>query len=117
MNHPLKQLHRIQRKQRIRGKINGTSHIPRLSVFRSNKHIRVQIIDDATGKTLVSASDNDVKKNTGKPLEISFEVGKILSERAKKEDISRIVFDRNGYLFHGHVEMIAKAAREGGLKF
>lgn len=87
---------------------------PRLSVFRSAKHIYAQIIDDSAGKTLVFVSD---KKETGKNMEKAYMVGKILAEKALKEKIKEVVFDRGGFLYHGRVEALAKGAREGGLKF
>ena len=92
---------------------------PRLSVFRSSKHIYAQVIDDAAGKTLVSAStlDKDIKGKTGATREVAAEVGKTLAERAKKAGVSAVVFDRGGFLFHGRVKALADAAREGGLEF
>jgi large subunit ribosomal protein L18 len=102
---------------RIRKKIKGTTHRPRLSVFRSNVHIYAQIIDDVQGKTLVSASSNELKNAKGTKVEISKEVGKLLAKKAIEANIESVVFDRGGYLYHGRVKGLAEGAREGGLKF
>lgn len=116
---------KIARRQRIRYRIrksvNGTAEKPRMSVFRSNKQIYVQIIDDVQGITLVHAGSNDkaladaVKGKTA--TEIAALVGKLAAERAIEKGISAIAFDRGGYLYHGRVKSLADAAREGGLKF
>ena len=92
---------------------------PRLSVHRSGRHIYAQVIDDAAGKTLASAStlDKDLKAKTGATKEVAAAVGKALAERAKKAGVSKVVFDRGGFLFHGRVKALADAAREGGLEF
>ncbi|GAB4302143.1 MAG: 50S ribosomal protein L18 [Marinilabiliales bacterium] len=107
-------------KKRVRRKISGTQDIPRMSVFRSNKHISVQLIDDINGKTLVSASSKckEVieKKAESKTDQAKF-VGELIAERALKSGIQKVVFDRNGYLYHGRVKALADAARNGGLKF
>jgi large subunit ribosomal protein L18 len=102
-------------KQRVRKRINGTSDIPRLSVFRSNKAIYAQVIDDTKGLTLLSASSKGISKGTG--VEIALQVGKSLAEQARANGIETVVFDRNGYLYHGRVKSLAEGAREGGLKF
>lgn len=102
-------------KTRIRGKVSGTAARPRMTVFRSNKQIYVQIIDDLAGKTLVSANSKGIEEGT--KIEIAAKVGKNIAEKALAAGISEIVFDRNGYLFHGRVKSLADAAREGGLKF
>ena len=102
-------------KARIRGKISGTSERPRMSVFRSNKQIYVQLIDDLAGVTLVSASSKGMEGGT--KSEIAAQVGHKIAEKAKEAGITEVVFDRNGYLFHGRVKSLADAAREGGLKF
>lgn len=102
-------------KTRIRGKISGTAERPRLTVFRSNKGIYVQIIDDLAGKTLVSASSKGLEGGT--KSEIAAKVGAEAARKALEAGISAVVFDRNGYLFHGRVKSLADAAREGGLKF
>jgi large subunit ribosomal protein L18 len=106
-------------KKRIRKVISGTSSSPRLSVYRSNADIYVQIIDDSTGKTLLSASsrDKDLSSSKGTKSEISKLVGKHVAEKAKEKGIEAVVFDRGGYLYHGRVKALAEGAREGGLKF
>ena len=107
---------RAKIKRRIRKKISGTPNAPRLSVFRSNKQIYVQIIDDTTGTTLVSASSYKNKNAKGTKSEVAAVVGKEVAEKAVKAGIERVVFDRNGYLYHGRVKSLADSAREGGLK-
>ena len=109
---------RLRVRQSIRKKINGTAQKPRLSVFKSNRAIYAQIIDDIKGHTIVSASSNEVSDNKSNAnLDISTQVGKKLAERAKSEGIEKIVFDRGGYIYHGKVKALADGAREGGLKF
>jgi large subunit ribosomal protein L18 len=109
---------RLRRHRRVRGKISGTAERPRVAVFRSNRGITAQVIDDANGKTLASASWLDVKKSfKGNKSEQAAEVGKLLAEAAKKTGVESVVFDRAGYLYHGRVKALANAAREGGLKF
>ena len=107
-------------RQRIKKVVSGTSDYPRLSVFRSNKEIYCQLIDDLNGKTIVQSSSRDkfiadlkLKSN----IEISFNVGKLLAELAVKKGIDKIKFDRGGYLYHGRVKALAEAARKEGLKF
>ncbi len=112
----------IRRKIRIRAKIKGTAQRPRLSVFRSNKHIFLQLIDDEKNKTLVSTSDilpKAGKKSKTKIVKTksAFEAGKILAELAKKKKITSVIFDRGGYAYHGRIKAAAEGAREGGLKF
>ena len=102
-------------KTRIRGKVSGTAARPRMTVFRSNKQIYVQLVDDQEGKTLVSASSKGIEEGT--KTEIATKVGKAAAEKALAAGITEVVFDRNGYLFHGRVKSLADAAREGGLKF
>lgn len=102
-------------KTRIRGKVSGTAERPRMTVFRSNKGIYVQLIDDLAGKTLVSASSKGIEGGT--KTEIAAKVGAEAAKKALEAGISSVVFDRNGYLFHGRVKSLADAAREGGLKF
>ena len=104
---------------RIRHKINGTGEKPRLSVFRSNSEIYVQLIDDVSGKTIVSASsqDKDVKAQKGTKMEKSKLVGATIARKASDLGISKVVFDRSGYLYHGRVKALADGAREGGLQF
>ena len=110
---------RLVRHKRIRTKLMGNSAVPRLSVFRSNKGIYAQIIDDETKTTLVSASslDKDLKLSNGGNIEAAKVVGKSIAEKAKKAIITKVVFDRGGYLYHGRVEALADAARENGLEF
>jgi large subunit ribosomal protein L18 len=102
---------------RIRKKITGTADRPRVSVFRSNSQIYVQIIDDTAGKTLVAASSAELAKSKEPKLAISANVGKAIATKALAAGISNVVFDRGGYLFHGRVKALADGAREGGLKF
>lgn len=110
-----------RRKVRVRIKVQGTSERPRLNVFRSNAHIYAQIIDDLQGKTLVSASSRDaaVRKQgvSRKKSELAQVVGTLLAERAKTANISKVVFDRGGRLFHGRIKALAQACRDGGLNF
>lgn len=110
---------RKARHSRIRTKLSGDSVSPRLSVFRSNKNISVQIIDDEKGVTLVSASSLDKELNiaNGGNIEAAKLVGKSIAEKAKKAKIKTVVFDRGGYLYHGRVKALADAARENGLEF
>ena len=107
---------RTKIKARIRGKISGTAQRPRMTVFRSNKQIYVQLIDDLEGKTLAAASSKGLEAN-GTKCEIAAQVGKAIAEKAQAAGISEVVFDRNGYLYHGRVKALADAAREAGLKF
>ncbi len=112
---------RLRIKRRIRKRISGTAVKPRMSVFRSNKQIYAQLIDDLTGVTLVSASslEKEIAEKTASitKIEVAKLVGKLAAERALAKGISEVVFDRNGYLYHGRVQNLADAAREGGLKF
>ena len=110
---------RKARHTRVRKKVVGTTDIPRLNVFRSNKNIFAQIIDDEKGVTLVSASsiDKELKLTNGGNLEAATKVGELLAKRAKKAKIKKVVFDRGGYLYHGRVKALADAARENGLEF
>jgi large subunit ribosomal protein L18 len=109
---------RAKIKRRIRKRIFGSAKVPRLSVFRSNKQIYAQLIDDTTGKTLVSASSfrNKAVESLSKTDQAGV-VGKEVAEKAIKSGIETVVFDRNGYLYHGRVKQLANSAREGGLKF
>ena len=112
-----KQIRRTKIKRRIRGIISGTKEKPRMTIFRSNKEIYVQLIDDSLGNTLVSASSVKLKKTkSSTKSSIAFEVGKIIAEKSIKLGIN-VKFDRNGYLYHGRVKNIADGARDGGLKF
>ena len=110
---------RVSRHERVRKTIMGTSAIPRLCVFRSNTEIYAQIIDDETRTTLVSASslEKDFKIKNGGNVEAAKVVGKAIAEKAKKAKITKVVFDRGGYLYHGRVAALADAARENGLEF
>ena len=108
---------RVRKHARVRAKIGGTSSCPRLVVFRSNKHIEAQIIDDVKGVTLASASSVQLKLSNGGNVEGAKVVGSKIAEVAKAKKISKVVFDRGGYLYHGRVAALADAAREGGLKF
>ena len=102
-------------KTRIRGKISGTPERPRMSVFRSNKGIYVQILDDIAGNTLVASSSKGLEGGT--KTEVAAKVGADIAKKAMEKGITQVVFDRNGYLFHGRVKSLADAAREAGLKF
>jgi large subunit ribosomal protein L18 len=106
-------------KSRIRKIINGTSERPRMCVFRSNKQIYVQLIDDIEGKTLLSATSGtkEISGEKGNKCEKAAMVGKAIAEKALAAGISEVVFDRNGYLYHGRVKQLADAARKGGLNF
>ncbi|MFW5656280.1 MAG: 50S ribosomal protein L18 [Bacteroidota bacterium] len=116
----LSKLQRRQRiKRRIRKTVSGTKETPRFSVYRSNKAIYVQLIDDKEGKTLLSVSslNKEIADKEGSKTEIAEMVGKLAAEKTKELGISTVVFDRNGYLYHGRVKKLADAARQGGLKF
>ena len=115
----LSKLQRRQRiKHRIRKIITGTATKPRLSVFRSNKEIYAQLVDDKTGNTLVSVSSRDKEvESTGSKSEVAISVGKSIADRAIKVGVETVAFDRNGFLYHGRVKALADSAREAGLKF
>jgi large subunit ribosomal protein L18 len=132
MDPQLKQEKRLRRKARVRAKISGTSERPRLCVFKSNKHIYAQLIDDKKGQTLVAASDQDysppkvpAKGRKGKrgseerksKVAIAFEVGKLIAKKAIENKFEKVVFDKAGYRYQGRVKALAEGAREGGLKF
>jgi len=112
---------RLRRHLRVRKKINGTAERPRLSVFRSSKHIYAQLIDDEKGITLASASTLDKelrdKVGNGGTVEAARQVGELIARRAKEKGVAKVVFDRGGYLYHGRIQALADAAREGGLEF
>ncbi|MCZ4693110.1 50S ribosomal protein L18 [Ancylomarina euxinus] len=110
---------RLRIKRRVRKSISGTAERPRMSVFRSNKQISVQIIDDITGKTLLSISSlaKDFAEKEGNKIEQAEFIGQAIAEKAVTAGISEVVFDRNGYLYHGRIKSLADAARKGGLKF
>jgi large subunit ribosomal protein L18 len=107
---------RIKIKYRVRNKISGTAERPRMSVFRSNKQIYVQLVDDKSGKTLAAASSLGMTEKMPKKQQAA-KVGELIAQKAKDAGIETIVFDRNGYLYHGRVKEVADAARNGGLKF
>ena len=104
------------RHKRVRSKVFGTGERPRLCVFKSNLHTYAQLIDDGKNKVLAFASDKEAKKGKN-PQEKAFEIGKLIAEKAKEKKISKAVFDRGGYLYHGKVKALAEGAREGGLEF
>lgn len=110
---------RQKRHLRIRKNIFGTANLPRLNVFRSNKNIYAQVIDDSSKTTLVSASsiDKELKIENGSNIEAAKQVGALVAKRALEKGIESVVFDRGGYLYHGRVQALAEAAREAGLKF
>jgi large subunit ribosomal protein L18 len=109
---------RARRHRRVRGKVVGTAERPRLVVFRSNRGIEAQLVDDLSAKTLAGASWLNLKKSfKGNKTEQAAEVGKLLAQNAKQAKVETCVFDRAGYLYHGRVKALADAAREGGLKF
>jgi large subunit ribosomal protein L18 len=114
-----KVLRRQKLRWRIRAKVSGTAQSPRLSVFRSNKDIYAQLIDDATGTTLASANSRqkDIAAHSGTKSEKSVMVGKALAQKALALGLEKCIFDRGGYLYHGRVKSVAEGAREGGLKF
>ncbi len=107
---------RIRIKRRVRGKISGSAELPRLTVYKSNKEIYAQLVDDVTGTTLASASSRALDV-TGSKSDISVAVGKAIAEKAKEAGISAVVFDRNGFVYHGRIKALADGAREAGLKF
>ena len=108
---------RERRHRRVRGKLFGNAERPRLVVFRSNRGIEAQLVDDLEGKTLAAASWLNLKSFKGSKSEQAAEVGKLLAANAKQAGVETVVFDRGGYLYHGRVKALADAAREGGLKF
>ena len=109
---------RLRRHRRVRGRVIGTAERPRLVVFRSNRGIEAQLVDDGAGTTLAGASWLNLKRGfSGSKTEQATEVGKLLAQNAKKAGVERVVFDRGGYLYHGRVKALADAAREGGLIF
>ncbi|MFC2098591.1 50S ribosomal protein L18 [Bacteroidota bacterium] len=115
-----KRARRLKIKQRIRTQISGSAERPRMTVFRSNKQIYVQLVNDLTGETVVSASSKNKevadKKNVNKGEQAKL-VGKLIAEKSLAKGIESVVFDRNGYLYHGRIKLLAESAREGGLKF
>jgi len=111
-----KETRRLKIKKGIRGKISGTSERPRLTVFRSNKQIYAQVIDDTTGKTLAAASSLKLGEKAPKK-DLAAKVGEMIAKSAHEAGVQAVVFDRNGYLYHGRIKELADAARNGGLKF
>lgn len=114
-----KQERRIKIKLKLRKKINGTASSPRLNVYRSNAEIYAQLVDDKAGKTLLAVGSNDKSVSTAKATKIEKArlVGKLIAEKAVANGIKEVVFDRNGFLYHGRIKSLAEGAREGGLKF
>ena len=112
-----KNLQRTRRHIRVRTKISGTPECPRLNVFRSNAHIHAQLIDDVNGKTIVAASTVEMKMTNGSNIEAAKAVGSEIAKRALEAKVSKVVFDRGGYVYHGRVQALAEAAREAGLEF
>lgn len=110
-------LQRARRKRSIRIKVEGTAERPRLTVFKSLKYVSAQIIDDSKGVTICSASSVEKNVKSGKNADIAKEVGILLAKRAQEKQITNVVFDRNGYIYHGKVKALADGAREAGLKF
>ncbi|MFM1838367.1 MAG: ribosomal protein [Actinomycetota bacterium] len=111
---------RVRRHRRVRKKVHGTAARPRLAIYRSNKHLSAQVIDDDSGRTIVSASSLEAdfrKKQPGSNVAAATAVGTLLAERAKQAGITTVVFDRGGFLYHGRVAAIAEAARAAGLEF
>jgi large subunit ribosomal protein L18 len=109
---------RIRRHSRVRKKVRGTAARPRLAVFRSNRHITAQVIDDANGRTVAAASttEADLRSGTTSNADAATTVGRLVAERAKAAGVTRVVFDRGGFLYHGRVAAVADAAREAGLE-
>lgn len=112
-----KNVSRLRRHARVRAKISGTTSTPRLCVYRSNKHIHAQIINDDNGTTLVSSSSTTLKLANGSNIEAAKAVGADIAKKALENKIESVVFDRSGYVYHGRVQALAEAAREAGLKF
>jgi large subunit ribosomal protein L18 len=108
---------RARRHKRVRKHAFGTADRPRLVVFRSNRRIAAQLVDDTAGQTIAAASSLDLRSAKGTKSDQAAEVGKLLAENAKKADVTSAVFDRGGYLYHGRVKALAEAARDGGLQF
>lgn len=117
VNKESKNISRVRRHARVRAKISGTADTPRLCLYRSNKNIEAQLIDDKKGVTLVSSSSMSLKLENGGNIEAAALVGKDIAEKAIAKKITTIVFDRSGYIYHGRVKALAEAAREAGLKF
>ena len=114
---PSKNVSRLRRHARVRRKVSGTAETPRLCLYRSNKNIEAQIIDDVKGVTLVASSSMTLKLENGSNVEAAAAVGKDIAEKAIALKIKNVVFDRSGYIYHGRVKALAEAAREAGLVF
>ena len=112
-----KNVSRVRRHARVRAKISGTAETPRLCVYRSNKNIEAQLIDDVKGVTLVSSSSMSLKLENGSNIEAAKLVGKDIAEKAVAKGLKKVVFDRSGYIYHGRIKALAEAAREAGLEF
>ena len=112
-----KQQKRKRRHRRVKAKIKGTAKVPRLCVFRSNKYIYAQLIDDEKDKTLVSSNDLEIKRAKDKKIVLASKVGKLIAKKAQEKKIKKVVFDRGGYKYHGRVKAVAEGARKGGLEF
>jgi large subunit ribosomal protein L18 len=110
---------RVTRHRRVRKKISGTASRPRLAVYRSNKHIMAQVIDDETGRTLASASSVEpaLRSGAGSSVAAATKIGSLIAERAKEAGVTAVVFDRGGFLYHGRIAAVASAARDAGLEF
>jgi len=108
---------KLRRQRRVRAKISGTAKKPRLCVFRSNNHIYVQLIDDVLKKTILSASDEKLKRGKKTKVVLAKEIGKTIAEKSLEKKIEKVVFDRGPYKYHGRIKAVAEGAREAGLKF
>lgn len=116
MEQEVKKQMRVRRHRRVRAKISGTARCPRLSVFRSNRHISAQLIDDINRKTLCAASYLELKRKSGIRSEVARRVGELIAQKAAGQGVSTAVFDRGGYRYHGLIKAVADGARKGGLK-
>ena len=112
-----KNVSRVRRHARVRAKLSGSAEAPRLCVYRSNKNIEAQLIDDVKGVTLVSSSSMALKLENGSNIEAAAKVGQDIAQKAVAKKIKKVVFDRSGYIYHGRVKALAEAAREAGLEF
>ena len=112
-----KNVSRVRRHARVRAKISGTAEAPRLCVYRSNKNIEAQLIDDVKGATLVASSSMALKLENGSNVDAAKKVGEDIAKKALAKKIKKVVFDRSGYIYHGRVKALAEAAREAGLEF
>ena len=117
MKAKIKKQQKQRRQKRTRAKVIGTKNRPRLNIFRSLKYTNVQLIDDIAGKTLISASDNEIKSKKATKVDKAKELGKLIAKKALEQNIKSVVFDRAGYKYHGRVRAVAEGAREAGLEF